>query len=772
MTAAPVELNEFSTRLQDWHQTGDGQWEALCPCHDDRKTSLCIGISNDGTKILLHCQTGCDTPSILKSLGLPFSSLFVGGRSANGRHGKRRPKGRIVATYDYQDEEGITLFQVVRFDPKEFRQRRPDGKGGWSYSLKGVRRVLYRLPELTRADRNKPVFIVEGEKDADKLVAGGLIATTNAGGASKNPDRPKWSKEYSQSLRGRHVIILPDNDEPGRAHAQAVARSLVGFAESIRILELPGLPEKGDFSDWAAAGGRKEMLLQLANDCPVWLPNQATGPKEETQPNGDPKPREAEDDPHRLAGLFLEKHKHADGLTLHFWREAFWRWDGHRWNQIPPHEIKAELSFFLKREFNALNVEKLKGSRYSDAIPCSQKVTSAVVNNTLLALSGLCLLPEKVSQPTWLEGEHTQRNPHEFVPLSNGVLDIRKLLEEKPDCLLPTSPSFFSPICLPFAGDVDAECPVWLAFLEKNLEGDEARIQLLQEWFGYCLTPDTGLQKFLILEGDGANGKSVVCAVLTALLGRDNVTHVPLETFGQRFALTGTLGKLANIAAEAAELDKLAEGYLKSFTSGDTMTFDRKNLSPIDAQPTARLVVSTNNRPRFADRSGGLWRRMLLIPFRVQIQPHERVVGMDQVGWWEKSGELPGIFLWAIAGLHQLRQRQRFIDPEMCREAVEDYRMEVNPALAFLKDRVSEAIGQNLPCHDLYRAYKGWCDDNGYRPMANGTFGKEVKRAFPGSERKRGGSRSERHWYYPGLMLGVLDDLSDEQPENNRKSLF
>src|SRR5262249_19280874 len=156
---------------------------------------------------------------------------------------------------------------------------------------------------------------------------------------------------------------------------------------------------------------------------------------------------------------------------------------------------------------------------------------------------------------------------------------------------------------------------------------------LLQEWFGCCLLFDTTHQSFLVLEGEGSNGKSVVCAVLAALLGTDNVSHVPLENFGQRFALTQTLGKLANIASEVGEIDKAAEGTLKAFTSGDRMTFDRKGIAPVEAMPTARLVLATNNRPRFTDRSGGLWRRMLLMPFQVEIQAHERVYGMDKPAW-------------------------------------------------------------------------------------------------------------------------------------------
>jgi hypothetical protein len=182
-------------------------------------------------------------------------------------------KPRIVAQYAYRDERGELLFQVVRYEPKDFRQRRPKPGGGWDWSVKGVRVVPYRLSELL-ADPTRIVAIVEGEKDADNLARIGVLATCNAGGAGK------WSVDHAEFLRGRRVVILTDNDEAGRKHAHGVAQSLHGIAESVRIVELPGLPAKGDVSDWIAAGGTKAELKRLADAAPEWTltPAMETGP--------------------------------------------------------------------------------------------------------------------------------------------------------------------------------------------------------------------------------------------------------------------------------------------------------------------------------------------------------------------------------------------------------------------------------------------------------------------------------------------------------------
>src|SRR5690606_471494 len=138
-------------------------------------------------------------------------------------------------------------------------QRVPDGRGGWIWRLGDVRRVLYRLPDVVRAVREgRTVYVVEGEKDADRLASMGLCATTAPGGAGK------WRDEYTEPLRGARVVVLPDNDEPGRAHAEMVARALRAVSADVRVVHLPDLPEKGDVSDWLDAGGTAEELDTLA----------------------------------------------------------------------------------------------------------------------------------------------------------------------------------------------------------------------------------------------------------------------------------------------------------------------------------------------------------------------------------------------------------------------------------------------------------------------------------------------------------------------------
>jgi len=234
---------------------------------------------------------------------------------------QQRPS--IIATYDYQDEGGVLLFQVVRFEPKDFRQRRLDGNGDWDWSVKGVRQVPYRLPQVLEND-DRVICIVEGEKDVERLWKLGVPASCNAGGAGK------WRDELSEYFRGADVVVIPDRDPqkkhpktgelqfhsdgrpmlPGQDHAQSVAKSLQGIASRVRVLELwkhwPQMPLKGDVDDWISNGGTAERLYELIEKTPDW----SEGNDIETVPLLFPFPIKGEEIPRRawiVPGLLLRR---------------------------------------------------------------------------------------------------------------------------------------------------------------------------------------------------------------------------------------------------------------------------------------------------------------------------------------------------------------------------------------------------------------------------------------------------------------------------------
>jgi putative DNA primase/helicase len=214
-------------------------WMAKCPAHEDHNPSLSIR-EVDG-KVLLHCHAGCTQRAVIDAL-----------RAHGLWQPERAENQRIVAAYDYTDEHGKLLYQVVRYQPKDFKQRRPDGCGGWIWR-KGARQVLYRLPEVLEAPI---VFVVEGERDVETLREHGFVATTNAGGA-----KAPWRADFTEPLRGREVILVPDNDSPGRARVLTIARALLGKAARLIVLEL----EDGkDITDWFERGhSETELIAQV-----------------------------------------------------------------------------------------------------------------------------------------------------------------------------------------------------------------------------------------------------------------------------------------------------------------------------------------------------------------------------------------------------------------------------------------------------------------------------------------------------------------------------
>lgn len=482
----------------------------------------------------------------------------------------------------------------------------------------------------------------------------------------------------------------------------------------------------------------------------------------DTRPAAAPQLIEAADDPHRLARVNLARYADLSGgmAALKYWRGEWYTWKGRAYRKIEERELKAKIAASVKAEFDRLAAEKMADNPDADDVEIEvRKVTPHLVKAVLDATASLpgVLVSGHVDMMTWL-GE-SAREQRRYIACRNGILDLERLLADQDDVLLEHSPRWFSTVCLPYEFQEGADCPRWKEFLEFNLEGDRERIHVLQEWAGYLLFPDSGQQKFLVLEGEGANGKSVYMAAITAMLGVENCSHVSLEVFGDRFSRSQTLGKLVNVAADVGEMDKPAEGYLKSFVSGDVMFFDRKGIPGLDCAPTARMMMACNNRPRFSDRSAGIWRRMLLVPWRIEVPEGRRVANMDKPWWWERSGELPGILLWAIRGLARLRAQGRFTTSDVSTQAMADYKAEVNPAAAFLGEFTEEGPGSEIRCSTLYAAYAHWTASNGYRALGERQFGKEVSRKYREVKHKRRGSRQERFWVYEGIGFSVEEIL-------------
>ena len=248
-------IHRLLTAARSVREVDRESWTAYCPIHEatsgTHNNSLSIGAPDDG-KILVKCHNGCDSKDIVYALGLAWTDCFPKKDKHTG--------SKITATYDYIDDSGVIRFQVCRLEPgkdghpKDFRQRQPDGAGGWTWKTRGLVKFPYRLPELIAS--TGPVLIVEGEKQVDYLRSIGLTATCNPGGAGK------WLKSFAKWFSNRDVIVIPDCDPPnattgkivGAAHAKDVADSLLDVAKSIHVIELPDCKPKWGMDDWLQKG--------------------------------------------------------------------------------------------------------------------------------------------------------------------------------------------------------------------------------------------------------------------------------------------------------------------------------------------------------------------------------------------------------------------------------------------------------------------------------------------------------------------------------------
>lgn len=245
-----MSTGDLLARLSGVRRSGNG-WIARCPAHADHNASLSVA-ERDG-RTLLHCFAGCSKEAVLKALRMEAKELF-----AEGSH--RKTKSLVLASYDYTNERGDLLYQNVRYQPKDFRIRRPDGKDRWIWNVPADLRTIYNLPHVMNAT---DVLWVEGEKDAETAKTLGFTATTAGGSTS-------WQDRFAGYLVGKNVVIIADADEPGRKHARQIAKSLYGKA-AVKVLELSGAK---DLTEWTEVGGTRDNLTEIIRGTPEWKPQE------------------------------------------------------------------------------------------------------------------------------------------------------------------------------------------------------------------------------------------------------------------------------------------------------------------------------------------------------------------------------------------------------------------------------------------------------------------------------------------------------------------
>jgi putative DNA primase/helicase len=420
-------------------------------------------------------------------------------------------------------------------------------------------------------------------------------------------------------------------------------------------------------------------------------------------------------------------------FTLAYWRGEFYAWYEGVWKRVSDEDFRPIITACLQ-QWNDIPAEDAQ-----------VQITSQKIRDILLCLSGRAHFKATRTLNSW---ENGQEEKIYTVALRNGLLQFNRDGTGEP-VLLPHTPKYFNVVRLDYDYDPEAQCPLWLSFLDDVMLGRKEYIDLLQQWCGYLFRPDLREQKFLLCVGEGANGKGVFTEVLSAVVGKENCSEISLSRFNNSFALWPMLGKILNATNESSHIiEDEAENVLKSLVAGDRFSFERKFKEPIFAEPTAKIMISTNALPRFNDKTLGLWRRILLVPFDKTIPEGQQVKTLAE----ELKRELSGVFNWALEGLKRLNHNFGFAVPADSERLIEEYRRDADPCRAFLQERYSvSGNGEYIPCSEAYQAYKQFCSENSYSPLGERNFGQNVRRVFPTVNRARLGSGADRAYVYKGL---------------------
>lgn len=342
-------------------------------------------------------------------------------------------------------------------------------------------------------------------------------------------------------------------------------------------------------------------------------------------------------------------------------------------------------------------------------------------------------------------------NNDSFLNLENGLFDIKTYQ------IKPHTPAVLSTIRLKVTYDANATCPLWEEAVH-TIVSDNDYIQILQEFFGLCMTRET-YDKALFLIGEGSNGKSTLLDVLKGILGDDNTCEVQLEQLEKSHYVAQLHNKILNIASEIGARGTVCDEMFKKIVAHDYVMGDHKFGHPFSFRPVCKLIFATNNMPRTDDKTRAFYRRLLIIPLTKEFTDLDNKHKYYRTLLTERNG----IFNWMVEGLKRLKERERFAVGKNMIETIESYRVENNPVLSFVEEHCVVDSNVSVSKRDIYEVYKQFCDDSGFRPVNIRKFGKELKRHLRSSVfEEHNSAGNSRMW--GGIRLRDKHEYEDVRP--------
>jgi putative DNA primase/helicase len=697
-------------------------FRAPCPLHEG-KDSRSLKLTEREGGIDLYCFAGCEPGEVLREIERRLDS------GDTFRKPKEEPLGELVTTYDYRDEFGRISFRKHRYEPKTFRIDAWDPDSGeFLAGINGHRPLLYRLPEVIGSER---VIIVEGEKDADngrELGLEGYAFTTNFDGAGK------WLPSYSQTLAYKEIVIIPDNDPPGREHGRAVANSIAPFAKSVRVLELP---EGKDLSDWLALGNSAENLLSLIEETEPLKPGELFEERDLLEfPVGDPGNARA------VLRLYGDRIAFSDGFGPMFYDKGHWSMGG---------EAKAEINQRIedtlwRRREAAL---KTRDTKY-EAIVKSAYPSMSRINSTRTMLENYSHVPES-----------RFGNPPGLLNVKNGVIDMRT------GALYPPHPEYGFTYRLDFDYKPGEYSAVWEEFLEETIPNPE-EAAYLQEIMGYIFSGETREELVIYISGPTRSGKGTFSETLQYLGGplakEINIRSLIDSRSGsdQNFDLAGLYHARFVHASESKDTDWLDSAKIKALSGGNWLRAAFKGRDLFEFRPQFTVVISSNEAPKMKAEDSAAWYRLRAIEFPISKAGAEN---KKLKATLKEPAHMEAILSWVIEGAVRWYSRPNgLVTPKSIQERTDSFREALDYVMEFLGDHYEiagpDAMGNweelktaefYAPLDSVYSEYKSWHDTNGAPELTKINFSRKVRGRLGGANA------------YPNLCrVEIKDSLTGE----------
>lgn len=552
-------------------------------------------------------------------------------------------------------------------------------------------------------------------------------------------------------VEGRKVIVILDSDSATNPQVYDAGVKLTEAltqegATEVLFTRMVGAGEKDGLDDVLAAREphrRTSWLVRLIEGA---KPKPADRrPKAGSAGAGNPPPNlpvlPSPDDPMAVVRALEPRFRVGENgpHRLRRWRGTWWTWQGAHWAEREDPSLDAEL--YSATEKALFWKETQRSAGYEKWAPTKSKIA-----NLADALGGVVLLPRETNPPSWTEG--TEGTEGTIVSVKNGLLKLEGRELAKHD------PRFFNLVSVPFDYDPDAPEPgEWLKFLEVLWpDGGAGQVEALQEWFGYVISGRLDFQKMLAIIGPPRSGKGTIGKVLTELVGAANTAGPTLASLATNFGLQPLLGKTLAVISDArlggrADLSQVVERLL-NISGEDSVTVDRKHKESWTGKIPVRVMMMSNELPRFSDASGTIASRFIVLEHTKSFLGNE-----DRTLVSRLMAELPGILNWALAGLDRLLARGRFDEPETSKDLGEIMRQTASPYAAFVADQCVVGEQYETDADEMWAAWSFWCAENGRdRTGTKQWLGRDLRSVVPGLRtvrpRREDGSR-------PRIYLGV-----------------